>query len=75
VGAKNQSNIAETLAAELPFAPELRAGISLLPDGVLLIRAVGRQIEPVKSLMIDCWSGIRPMVVGRNAQALRLWST
>jgi len=75
VGAKSQPHIIETLAAELPFTPELRAGISLLPESVLLIRAVGRQIEPVRSLMIDCWSRIRPMVVGRNAQALRLWST
>jgi urease accessory protein len=75
VGAKSQPDIIETLAAELPFTPELRAGVTLLPEGVLLIRAVGRQIEPVRSLMIDCWSQLRPMVVGRNAQALRLWST
>jgi len=75
VGGKSQPDLIGTLAAELPFTSELRAGISLLPDGVLLVRAVGRQIEPVRSLMIDCWSRIRPMVVGRNAQALRLWST
>ena len=75
VGARDQRNIAETLAAELPFTPELRAGISLLPDDVLLVRVVGRQIEPVKSMMIGCWSRIRPTLVGRNAQALRLWST
>jgi urease accessory protein len=75
VGGKSQPDAIAALAAELPFTSQLRAGISLLPDGVLLVRAVGRQIEPVKSLMIDCWSRIRPMVVGRNAQALRLWST
>ena len=75
VGGKSQPDLIGTLAAKLPFTSELRAGISLLPDGVLLVRAVGRQIEPVRSLMIDCWSRIRPMVVGRNAQALRLWST
>jgi urease accessory protein len=75
VGARDQRKIAETLAAELPFTPELRAGISLLPDDVLLVRVVGRQIEPVKSMMIGCWSRIRPTLVGRNAQALRLWST
>jgi urease accessory protein len=75
VGAENQHAIAETLGAALPFASELRAGISLLPGPVLLIRVVGRQIEPVRSLMIDCWSRIRPLVVGRDAQALRLWST
>jgi urease accessory protein len=75
VGAKNQYNLVETLAAELPFSRDLRAGISLLPGDVLLVRAVGRQIQPVRSLMIDCWSRIRPTVAGRNAQALRLWST
>lgn len=75
VGAKCGTNISETLAADLPSTPTLRAGISLLPSNVLLIRAVGSQIEPVKSLLVDCWSRIRPMVVGRNAQPLRLWST
>jgi urease accessory protein len=75
VGGKRDPKIIETLAAELPFTLAVRAGISLLPQGVLLVRAVGRQIEPVRSLMIDCWSQIRPMVIGRDAQALRLWST
>jgi urease accessory protein len=75
VGAKSQGGIAETLAAELPFTSELRAGISLLPEDVLLVRVVGRQVEPVRSLMIDCWSRIRSTLVGRDAQALRLWST
>jgi urease accessory protein len=75
VGAENQCAIAETLAAELPFASELRAGISLLPGAVLLVRVVGRQIEPVRALLVDCWSRLRPTVVGRDAKALRLWST
>jgi urease accessory protein len=60
VGGKSQPDVIVTLAAALPFTSALRAG---------------RQIEPVRSLMIDCWSRVRPMVVGRNAQALRLWST
>jgi urease accessory protein len=75
VGAKCQPNMIEALAAELPSTPALRAGISLLPHNVLLVRAVGRQIEPVRSLMVDCWSRIRPVLLGCNAQALRLWST
>ena len=75
VGARYESKTVEELAAELPSTLTLRAGISLLPQEVLLVRAVGRQIEPVRSLMIDCWSRIRPMVMGRKAQALRLWST
>jgi urease accessory protein len=75
IGAKCEPDIIEPLAAELPYTPALRAGISQLPHDVLLVRAVGRQIEPVKTLMIDCWSRIRPIIAGRNAQALRLWST
>jgi Urease accessory protein UreH len=75
VAAKCESNLVETLAAELPSTSALRAGVSQLPHNVLLIRAVGQQIEPVKSLMVDCWSRIRPVLVGRAAQPLRLWST
>jgi urease accessory protein len=74
-GTKCDPETTETLAARLPFSVALRAGISLLPNDVLLVRAVGNQIEPLKSLMIDCWSRIRPIVLGRDAQALRLWST
>ena len=74
-GGKCEPETIEKLAATLPFSLGLRAGISLLPNDVLLVRAVGNQIEPLKSLMIDCWSRIRPMVLGRDAQALRLWST
>jgi urease accessory protein len=75
VGARCEPKTIEALAAELPCSLTLRAGISLLPHDVLLVRAVGRQIEPVRSLMIACWSRIRPMVVGRKAEPLRLWST
>jgi urease accessory protein len=75
VGARCDPKTIETLAAELPCTLTLRAGISLLPHDVLLVRAVGPQIEPVRSLMIACWSRIRPMAMGRKAEPLRLWST
>jgi urease accessory protein len=75
VGAQCGADLAETLAAELPSTPALRAGVSLIPPNVLLVRAVGHQIEPVRSVMVGCWSRIRPVLIGREAQPLRLWST
>jgi urease accessory protein len=75
VGGDCGSDMVEGLAANLPFEPGLRAGVSLLPNDILLVRAVGSKIEPLRSLLIKCWDRIRPMAIHRNAQALRLWST
>jgi urease accessory protein len=70
-----EAHFVEALAAILPLTASLKAGASLLPENVLLVRAVGNKIEPVRSLMIDCWSRTRPLIIGREAKALRLWST
>ena len=75
LGAMVEAHFVEALAATLPLTASLKAGVSLLSENVLLVRAVGNKIEPVKSLMIDCWSRIRPLIAGREAKALRLWST
>jgi urease accessory protein len=74
-GGDRESATIENLAIDLPFDSNLRAGVSRLPNNLLLIRAVGHRIEPLRSLLIHCWSRIRPMAIHRNAQPLRLWST
>lgn len=67
--------LAERLAAGLPYDETVRAGISVLPTGVLLVRAVAREMEPLQRLLADCWRELRPAMLGVPAKTLRLWST
>jgi len=75
VGPACTPELAETLAAQLPFDPTLRAGATALPGGVLLVRALGASMEGIQLLMQRCWTELRPIVHGVPARALRLWST
>lgn len=59
----------------LGFDDQLRGGVTRLPEGVILIRAVARRIEPLQALFIACWEILRPAVHGVPAQTLRIWST
>lgn len=74
-GAACTPGLAESLAPDLPFEEELRAGATCLPGGVLLIRALSRQTEPLRNAMISWWSRLRPIVHGVPARPLRLWAT
>jgi urease accessory protein len=67
--------LAETLAAELPFHAAVRAGMTALPGGILLVRVLGASMEAVQLLMQHCWMQLRPVVHHVPARALRLWST
>ena len=75
VGPACTPEFAETLAAQLPFDATLRAGVTALPGGVLLVRALGASMEPIQLLMQRLWTQLRPIVHGVPARALRLWST
>jgi urease accessory protein len=66
--------LAETLAPSLPFTDTLRAGVTCLSRGVLVVRAVAQKIEPLRDLMVTCWRVLRPAIHGRHSQPLRLWS-
>jgi urease accessory protein len=66
--------LAETLAPSLPFGDTLRAGVTCLNKGVLVVRAVAQKIEPLRELMIRCWTFLRPAIHGRDSSPLRLWS-
>jgi urease accessory protein len=65
----------EELVSHLPFRNGLRAGVTCLPGGILLIRGLADSVEPLRDLMVDCWLRLRPQVHGLQSHRLRLWAT
>jgi urease accessory protein len=66
--------LAESLSPSLPFGDTLRAGVTCLNHRLLIVRGVAQKIEPLRELMVRCWSFLRPAIHGRPSQPLRLWS-
>jgi urease accessory protein len=75
VGDTCTPELAESLAAQLPFDASLRAGATALPGGVLIVRVLAVSMEPLQRLMQHCWATLRPVVHGVAARPLRLWAT
>jgi urease accessory protein len=75
IGSKCTRPLAFELNSILPFGPDLRAGATTLPGGVLLLRCLATEIESLRLLMIDCWTRLRPLILGSASQQLRLWAT
>ena len=50
------------------------AAVSLV-DGVLVLRALAAQAEPLRHLFIAAWRVLRPGIIGRDAVPPRIWST
>jgi urease accessory protein len=73
-GSNCNQALAEKLAPMLPFKDNLRTGVTCFDNGVLIVRAVAEKMEPLRELMVSCWSYLRPAVHGRHSQPLRLWS-
>lgn len=63
------------LSPLMPWTDQLRAGVSYLPQGILLVRVVSHNIESTRNLLIDTWNVLRPLVHGIPAQNLRLWAS
>lgn len=63
-------------AAAIPAAPgNMLAGVTRLPDGIMLARALGSSTEQVRQWLIAVWSAWRPHYAGRAASVPRLWAT
>jgi urease accessory protein len=75
VGPSCSPNLVEIFAEMMPWTDSLRAGVTLMPQGVLLVRAVSNDIEIARNFMIDVWAKLRPIVHGVPAQPLRLWAS
>jgi urease accessory protein len=75
VGPGCTRTLTEEIGSRLPFNKELRAGVTCLPTGVLLLRVLSQRIEPLRQLMIECWTQLRPVINGPAAKPLRLWAT
>jgi len=67
--------LAQQLAATLPFDAALRAGVTCVERGVLLIRVLARSMEPLQRTLTQTWTALRPVVHGVEAAPLRLWTT
>jgi urease accessory protein len=50
------------------------AAVSLV-DGVLVLRALAPQAEALRHLFFSAWRALRPVIIGREAVAPRIWNT
>lgn len=65
------------LASELRAAPPVagvRSAVTAF-DGVLVLRALGCQVERVRATLVEAWRRLRPQVLGREALPPRIWAT
>ena len=75
IGPRCSQDLLEQFSAMMPWDDVIRAGITLMPQGVLVMRAVSKDIELTRNLMIDVWTILRPIIHGVPAQPLRLWAS
>jgi urease accessory protein len=64
--------LASALRAELPA--EARSAITTF-EGVVVLRALGGQVEKVRSTLVHAWQKLRPALLGREASPPRIWAT
>lgn len=55
-------------------SPTIDHGVTLV-DGVLVVRALGPKTEPLLAALTTVWSGLRPMLLGKEASVPRIWAT
>ncbi len=62
-------------AAGLLLPDGMLAGVTLMPDGIMLARCLGGSTEQVKDFLQQLWRHWRPRYAQRAATAPRLWAT
>jgi urease accessory protein len=60
--------------AALPTAEGTPHGLTLIED-VLIARALGRAVEPLRRVLVAVWGILRPRLLGRPACPPRIWAT
>jgi urease accessory protein len=67
-------DVQDAVRAAVDAHPGVLAGVSTV-DGVLALRVLGFQTEPVQRALTAAWAALRPAVLGRPALAPRIWAT
>jgi urease accessory protein len=73
-----QGSIDEALVAELreALAEAPRGLVSVTSLGELVVvRALGPQVESVRALLIKAWQALRPALLSRSVVVPRIWAT
>ena len=69
----------EELAAEMPWGPTLRAGISYLDvsngHSLVVMRALSHEAQDMREFFSSIWLRLRESACGLSPQALRWWRT
>lgn len=81
VGAAATGALAQAFAAQLPYTPTLKAGVTFLQDepdvhtgGAVMLRVLGDDMAQVRACMVTAWQHFRPLFHGVPAVPLRLWA-
>jgi urease accessory protein len=64
----------EAARADVPMAEGGPHGLTLVED-VLVTRALGRTVEPLRRLLVAVWGILRLRLLGRTACPPRIWAT
>lgn len=75
MGPRCSSDLVEQFSEMMLWNDQLRAGITFLPQGILVMRAVSSDMEVARNLMVDVWLKLRPIIHSVEAQPLRLWAS
>jgi len=68
------ASAADVEAIRVLLADRANVAVTLV-DGVLVLRALDTQGEPLRKLFITAWQLLRPRLLGRDAVPPRIWAT
>jgi len=78
-GPDMEGDMADRLGQDMPWTDSLRAGFTHIPVAdaqcLCLLRVLGMHAQDVRNLLVALWERLRPMILGVDAQPLRLWRT